>query len=472
MEPALYRKYRSRSLDEVVGQEHITSTLKKALASRKIAHAYLFSGPRGVGKTSVARILAHEVNRIPYSDDSAHLDIIEIDAASNRRIDEIRQLRERIHVAPALVKYKVYIIDEVHMLTREAFNALLKTLEEPPAHSLFILATTEVHKLPETIISRTQRFSFRPIEVDTAVGHLAAIAKSEKIKIDKAALRLLAEHADGSFRDSISLLNQLSATNHAVTEQAVRDLLGLPTLSSIKNLLDGVKSGDPGGAFKALERLWETGANPTVVSAELSRLIRQEVIGQQSENWSIQLLRQLLQVAASPQPKEQLEIAVLEAASGPGASQTAPTVRKSKSVKVTAIPSQAVEVSNKSHKPTPHPALGLDQWEPLLDEVKTKRASLYTALRLARPSIEGDTLTLAFRFPLHQRKVNEVSQRHLIEELVSSRTSGQVRVRCVVDKSVKASQANPIKSAPKLTDEPANLQTISSIFGQTEVLES
>jgi DNA polymerase III subunit gamma/tau len=161
---ALYRKYRSKSLSEIVGQKHITDTLSNAIKSGRISHAYLFTGPKGVGKTSIARILAHEVNGLAYADESIHLDIIEIDAASNRRIDEIRDLRDKVHIAPTSAKYKVYIIDEVHMLTKEAFNALLKTLEEPPAHVIFILATTEAHKLPDTIVSRTQRFTFKAIE--------------------------------------------------------------------------------------------------------------------------------------------------------------------------------------------------------------------------------------------------------------------------------------------------------------------
>lgn len=173
---ALYRKYRSKSLSDIIGQDHITKTLGNALKSGKINHAYLFTGPRGTGKTSVARILAHQINDLPYTDESIHLDIIEIDAASNRRIDDIRELRDKVHSAPSSAKYKVYIIDEVHMLTNESFNALLKTLEEPPAHVIFILATTEVHKLPATITSRAQRHSFKLIPQDQVVEHLAKIA--------------------------------------------------------------------------------------------------------------------------------------------------------------------------------------------------------------------------------------------------------------------------------------------------------
>ena len=161
MSKALYRKYRSKKLNEVVGQKHITTVLENALKQGKIAHAYLFTGPRGVGKTSIARILAHEINNLPYSEEDNHPDIIEIDAASNNGVDDIRQLRDNVQVAPFSAKYRVYIIDEVHMLSKAAFNALLKTLEEPPEHAVFILATTEAHKLPATIISRNQRFFFR-----------------------------------------------------------------------------------------------------------------------------------------------------------------------------------------------------------------------------------------------------------------------------------------------------------------------
>ncbi|HSW74767.1 MAG TPA: DNA polymerase III subunit gamma/tau [Candidatus Saccharimonadales bacterium] len=317
MGQALYRTHRSRKLSEVVGQEHITDTLTAALKKGLISHAYLFTGPHGVGKTSVARILAHEINQLPYSDDSIHLDIIEIDAASNRRIDEIRDLREKVHLAPTSAKYKVYIIDEVHMLTREAFNALLKTLEEPPAHVVFILATTEAHKLPETIISRTQRFTFRPISVEKVVGHLREIASKEKFAITDDALKLIAEHGGGTFRDSISVLDQMRSLGREITAADVASTLGVASVELIQSLFTAIQNHDPYTLTSILTQLQNQGAEPAQVAKQFGELLRERFIANEhklTHTQTIHLLTTLLDVPNATDPRVFLQITLLDTA--------------------------------------------------------------------------------------------------------------------------------------------------------------
>ena len=209
----LYRRYRPLKLEDVVGQEQVIKPLAKikplanSLKSGKVSHAYLFIGPRGCGKTSVARILAHEINDFKYELEDDYIDIIEIDGASNRGIDNIRELREKVMIAPTTGKYKVYIIDEVHMLTKEAFNALLKTLEEPPAHAVFIMATTDAYKVPVTITSRAQVYTFKLADSQVMFDFLYSVAKQEKINIDEDALKIIVKRSGGSFRDALSLLD-------------------------------------------------------------------------------------------------------------------------------------------------------------------------------------------------------------------------------------------------------------------------
>ena len=302
MSQALYRKYRSRSLDEVLGQDHVTNILRRALEQGKIAHAYLLTGPRGVGKTSVARILAHEINQLPYDEDASHLDIIEIDAASNNGVDDIRALREKAQVAPVSAPKKIYIIDEVHMLSKPAFNALLKTLEEPPAHVVFILATTDADKLPATILSRVQQFFFRPIPVDVMARQLMTIAEKEGFAIEADAARLIAERSRGGFRDGISMLDQLSAlasSGKPLSASDVAQYLGLSATETLENLLELYQQHDAPEALNLLGELEQTGVDPVVLSRQLLSLLRTR-LHQRPE--LIQLVKQLIEVDRHPHP--------------------------------------------------------------------------------------------------------------------------------------------------------------------------
>ena len=302
MSQALYRKYRSKSLDEVVGQNHITDILQRAIKTGRISHAYLLTGPRGVGKTSVARILAHEINQLPYSDDSTHLDIIEIDAASNNGVEDIRDLREKVQIAPVSAVKKVYIIDEVHMLSKAAFNALLKTLEEPPEHIVFILATTDVDKLPATIVSRTQRYGFRAINEADTLSHLRFIADKEGIAIDDAALKIIAQRGDGSFRDSISLLDQLASLadeTTGITADLVETTLGLAPNIVVADLIKAVEAHDVAGIATLLEQTTADGISSVTLTEQLTHDLRSRII---EKPQLLPLLNNLLDVSKSSQP--------------------------------------------------------------------------------------------------------------------------------------------------------------------------
>lgn len=266
----LYRKYRPTKLEDVVGQEQITSVLSNALKHGKIAHAYLFIGPRGTGKTSVARIFAHAVNGFDYQVEDSYLDIIEIDAASNTGVDNIRELREKAIIAPTTGKYKVYIIDEVHMLTKSASNALLKTLEEPPEHVIFIMATTDAYKVPITISSRTQVHTFRLASPEVMQAHLRKISDAEGIKITDDALSIVVRRGGGSFRDSLSLLDQIASLSDAeITAESLNSALGLPAEQSISELLASYASQDLSKVHQLLQELLNTGLKPEVIASEL-----------------------------------------------------------------------------------------------------------------------------------------------------------------------------------------------------------
>ena len=289
MAEALYRKWRPGTLSELVGQNHVAQTLRQAVLTDRVSHAYMFCGPRGTGKTSTARILAKAVNCLSPSDgepdDSCHMclavnegraiDLIEIDAASNRRIADIRDLTEKIHYSPAEAKFKVYIIDEVHMLTPEAFNALLKTLEEPPPHAILILATTDVHKVPLTIISRCQRFDFRRVPSQDIVEKLRKLSVEEAVEIEDEALMLVARKSTGSLRDAENILEQVIVSSEPpVTEQDVRQLLNLTDESLPADLLDLVADNHVKDSLVRLGQMIEDGKEPSQIHSSLIEIIR------------------------------------------------------------------------------------------------------------------------------------------------------------------------------------------------------
>lgn len=522
MGQALYRKNRPKRLEDVVGQEHITTALTHALESDNICHAYLFTGPRGVGKTSIARILAHEINALPYSSDRQHLDIIEIDAASNRRIDEIRDLRDKVHIAPTSAKYKVYIIDEVHMLTKEAFNALLKTLEEPPAHVVFILATTEAHKLPETIVSRTQRYAFKPVGQTKVVDHLRQIAKSEKIEISDEALELIAAHGEGSFRDSISLLDQIRNTKGKVELADVQSVLGIAPTELITAILQALASHDSVAVAQNILQMHHQGYEPAQISRQLSSLLREQLIQGSlpiPHNIALALLTQLIEVPASHNPRAALEIALLDATfSNTNTQETVKVIPQPSKPEVKTKPVQSdrkvmsegvqeikptVQIdprkeSVEKHEPVaekPEPSVdeapmdtGADillteqAWDLILNAVKQKHNTLFSMLRTAAPHFEPGKVTLEFSFAFHQKRFSEARNKKILGEVISGVTGSDVQIQCILGEGrlapapttpLPAAEGEMVHSAvPTSPESKRPMEVVSNIFGGAELLES
>jgi DNA polymerase-3 subunit gamma/tau len=354
----LARKYRPQTFEQVLGQAHITQTLKNAIQADRVAHALLFAGPRGIGKTSVARILAKAMNckdgptPVPCNactsckeiTDGIAVDVFEIDGASNRGINEIRELRENIKYMPGHSRHKIYIIDEVHMLTAEAFNALLKTLEEPPAHVLFIFATTEPHKIPITILSRCQRHDFKRIGLEDILKHLKSICHEVSLKISENSLRLLAREADGSVRDALSLLDQVMAYSEGTTsDDQVLDILGAIDRKVIFDLSSALLTGNVGEALKVLDGVYNYGHDLKRLTMQIVEHFRHLLIvkmghgagplvdvpahelalmEQQVENVSLESLNQVFTtlfqaetgIRLSPQPKIALEMLFIKLA--------------------------------------------------------------------------------------------------------------------------------------------------------------
>ena len=429
---SLYRKYRSQTFADLVGQDAASRALQGAIVSARVAHAYLFSGSRGTGKTSAARLLAKALNCTGRPRDSAEpcnkcqsctemtagssLDLIEIDAASNRGIDEIRDLREKVNLAPALGPFKVYIIDEAHMLTEPAFNALLKTLEEPPAHVVFILCTTDAQKIPLTVIGRCQQFVFRRHSEEQIVSRLTHIAKAEKVAVDSEAMSLIARTAQGSMRDAVGLLDQLvPLASGPISLESARSLLGIADPRLLDSLLDHVLAGQAAEALSELNRVYSGGAELRQVVRGLmegcrDRLVasltaRDQVTARRLSSVMDALLHLDGEVRRHAEPRFLVEATLARLAVEAGGAPVAAT--QVVEVATVAAAPAGVEVRRVESTPSAPPALApVAGWSEVLEKLnRTVRAAYLDA----KPEVDGTTLILWFRYGFHHKKAQEQS---------------------------------------------------------------
>ncbi|RLE33900.1 DNA polymerase III subunit gamma/tau [Candidatus Acetothermia bacterium] len=442
---ALYRRWRPQRFSEVVGQEEIVQTLRNAVASDEAAHAYLFAGERGIGKTSVARILARAVNcpnRVegePCNEcptckailANRSLDIIEIDGASNRGIDHIRRLREEVNFAPTDLRRKVYIIDEVHMLTNEAFNALLKTLEEPPSHAIFIFATTEPHKVPRTIVSRCQAFEFRRIPAGRIAGHLRRVAEAEGMELTAGALETIARRANGGMRDALVMLEQaISHGGRPITADAVLDMLGLVDRETHAAFIEAIERNDQRRVIETIDSLVERGKDLEIFLADVIEAIRDRLLnGEGPAEREIAIARGLLDVKAdlfrALDRRIRLEIGVLDlmARLNPDRTSSGNT-----GAEEPVAAERTVEDTPPSGPPIPEGIAPI--WNGMLAEIEKERIAIAAFLLEGRPNLEDGRLIIRFprRCSFHKESLEKTSNLQYLAGSVRRHFGDDVRV--------------------------------------------
>ncbi|MEW6093860.1 MAG: DNA polymerase III subunit gamma/tau [Chloroflexota bacterium] len=501
MSQALYRKWRPQKWDEVVGQPHIVQTLKNAVAGERVAHAYLFAGPRGTGKTTAARLLAKAVNCLDPDlakrpcnqcdhckavNEGRFLDLIEIDAASQTGVDDVRDLRDKINFTPNQGRYKIYIIDEVHMFSNSAFNALLKTLEEPPPHAIFILATTEIHKIPPTVLSRCQRHEFRRVPLDDIVKQLQSIVKSEKIKAEPEALTLIARQSAGGMRDAISLLDQLASTGGTISLDLAQAVLGTATSQTVLNLVGAVLDRKPASGMDAIHAALDSGADPRLLARQVVDYLRAllllqmgnaaqvdlsvEVRGQAEKHAQafaapdiLRMIKAFNAAAADQrggwQPSLPLELALAEVIEAP---DTAPTSAATlptpppRGKKAPEILFQADEEKSKTEKAaakikaqpstTDEAGITLGQvakaWKQVSASVRNNPSlnALLNSCRLLE--LKNNTLTLGFASDILRTKAETPEQVEAIRKAIAEVLGVDLTVKCVVSNAKQTSRAD------------------------------
>jgi len=483
MTQAFYRKWRPAKWDQVVGQQHVVQPLQNAVAAGKQGHAYLFAGPRGTGKTTVARILAKAVNCLEEDlgarpcDQCDHcravrsgnfLDLIEIDAASNTSVEDVRDLRDKINFSPNQGRYKVYLIDEVHMLSTAAFNALLKTLEEPPPHAIFVLATTEVHKIPATVLSRCQRHEFRRIPVVEMVAHLNKMAEGEGLTVDAEVLHLVARQATGSLRDAISLLDQLSTLGESITLDAAQAVLGTATSQAVIDLLSAILEGESGAAMDSLHASLDAGSDPRQFARQVVEYLRGVMLVQMGNANMVDTTKEALQYMARHaqgfgssdellrvirafnkaatgsggawQPSLPLELAIVEALSAPaGAVVAAPPSSSKPPVSVSPAPSPAPASQNQpakkpaESKAAPRNSLGR-KWEEILRLLKKTSPNTTGLLneKVCQYSWENGTLSLYYISSVLKEKMEQETHLEAFKKVAEQVLGEAVEVQCII----------------------------------------
>jgi DNA polymerase III subunit gamma/tau len=487
MTQALYRKYRPKEWDEVMGQDHIVTTLRNAIAADRVAHAYLFAGSRGTGKTTLARLLAKAVNCLnpdpakrPDNEcvnckavnENRFLDLIEIDAASNTSVDDVRDLRDKINFSPSQGKYKIYIVDEVHMLSTAAFNALLKTLEEPPPHAIFVLATTEIHKIPATVLSRCQRHEFRRVPVDEIVTNLNKIVKAEKIQADDDALIQIARQSAGGMRDAISLLDQLSSTGDRITLALAQTVLGTATSQTVLDILSAINDHDPAHGLESIHKALDAGADPRSLARQIVEYLRGLMLIQMGNASQVEAtadVRKQMQSHAKSfttsdvlrmmksfnnaatdlrggwQPSLSLELALADVLDAP--SQPAPLPVAPARLSPVTEPRQSAPVSQSEsgsevlpETETARPAEGavsasdiIKAWKRLSSALPKGQANLSALMNSVRMiDVQGQTLILGLASDVLVSKIDKPDQIEAIQKLIRDEFGAEMNIRCMV----------------------------------------